>query len=179
MFKYKNSAPEIDNVKLIAGVLAASEKYLSRAVELLVSQYGAVDLKSEPVRFDYTTYYDREMGESILRQFVSFKKPLYPGFMARTKLETNAMEQAEAIDGCRRFNLDPGYLNEASLVLATTKPASFRVYLGHGIFAQPTLCYQKKSFRPYEWTYADYRDQRHIDFFNAVRSLYRERVKRI
>jgi hypothetical protein len=43
----------------------------------------------------------------------------------------------------RPLNLDPGYLTEAKLVLATTKDRNHRLYLDRGIFAEVTLCYQR------------------------------------
>ena len=163
----------VEDVKLIVGLLGSSERYLERGIGILTARFGPVDLKSEVVPFDYTTYYNKEMGENILRQFLSFEKLIYPGRLAGIKVETNQMERENAEGGLRRINIDPGYLTEASLVLATTKPASFRVYLGEKIYAQPTLQYVNKSFRPFEWTYKDYRDRRHIEFFNRVRAKYR------
>jgi len=170
---------KIEDVKLVVGLLGSSKGYLERGVELLEGQFGAVDFASEIIPFDYTTYYNREMGDSIVRQFLSFEKLVYPGRLAEIKVDTNQMEQIEAVDRCRRINIDPGYLTLASVVLATTKDASFRVYLGKGIFAQTTLCYRDNTFQPYEWTYKDYRDERHIAFFNRVRDKYRQQMQAV
>ncbi len=166
------SNPGIEDVKLIMGLLSSSERYFKEGIELLEERFGAIDLASDIIPFDYTTYYNREMGENIRRQFLSFDELIYPGRLVEIKVETNRMEQAEAVDGRRMINIDPGYLTLASLISATKKNASFRVYLGSGIFAQPTLYYQHNTFQPYEWTYKDYRDECHIKFFNQVRDKY-------
>ena len=177
MLKYKSYDTPVEDVKLIAGVLAASEGHLEEVKKALQQKYGVIDNESGVVDFDYSAYYNAEMGNSILRQFVTFEDPIYPGRLREIKIETNGMELAQALDGLRQVNIDPGYLTLASVVLATTKDASFRVYLGEGIFAQTTLFFQDKTFQPYEWTYKDYRDPRHIEFFNLVRSKYHNRIR--
>ena len=156
--------------------MGSSARHMDVGVGILEERFGAADLKSEVVAFDYSEYYNAEMGEGILRQFLSFEGLIYPGLLANIKVATNQMEREHSEGSSRRINIDPGYLTEASLILATTKPGSYRVYLGEEIYAQPTLRYVHKGFCPYEWTYNDYRDERHIDFFNRVREKYRHQL---
>lgn len=177
MLKYKDYDTPVEDVKLIAGLLAASARQLEQAKTALQQKYGPIDNESGVVDFDYTLYYNNEMGNSIVRQFVTFEKLIYPGRLKQIKTETNAMEVAQSLEGLRQVNIDPGYLTLASVVLATTKDASFRVYLGDRIFAQTTLFFQDKTFQPYQWTYKDYRDRRHIEFFNIVRAEYHDLIR--
>jgi hypothetical protein len=167
--------PKAADAVLVAGLLAAGPEALELATSLLTERYGAVMLAGEPVAFAWTRYYEREMGPGLTRQFLAFERPFYPGLLGRTKRETCRLEQEHARDGRRIFNLDPGYLTLSALVVASTKEASYRVYLGDGTYAQPMLVYRDRHFHPYEWTYADYADGAHLRFFEEVRALSRQR----
>ena len=163
--------------KLICGILAASPEWLELGREALAGRFGELDAASEPVPFAFTDYYRDEMGPSILRQFVSFRRLVHPEGLAGIKRTTNEMEARLGEGGKRRVNLDPGCLDLSKLVLATTKDATYRVYLGEGIHAQPTLFFRDGSFRSWEWTYPDYRARSAIEFFNRARSGYRREMR--
>jgi hypothetical protein len=79
----------------------------------------------------------------------------------------------------RRINLDPGYLTEAKVVLATTKDYAHRIYLGSGIFAEVALRYKEaaKSFVPLEYTYRDYEAAETIRLMNDARGRLRKRLR--
>ena len=47
----------------------------------------------------------------------------------------------------RPVNIDPGYINESRLILASTKDFSHRIYLRDGIYAEVTLNYRKRQIR--------------------------------
>jgi hypothetical protein len=160
---------------LISGVLAAGEEALALATSLMEARYGPTRMASDPVPFTWSCYYDAEMGPGLTRRFLAFERPIYPGSLGETKLATCALEEAHARDGRRMFNLDPGYLTLSTLVVASTKEASYRVYLGDGTYAQPMLVYRAGQFEPFEWTYPDYRDLAHLGFFLAVRQDARAR----
>jgi len=115
------------------------------------------------------------MGPGLTRQFLAFERPFYPGLLGRTKRDTCRLEQGRARDGRRIFNLDPGYLTLNAVVVASTKEASYRVYLGDGTYAQPMLVYRAGQFEPLEWTYRDYRNPAHRQFFLTVRQDARTR----
>lgn len=164
-------------VKLIAGILAAGDDLLSGAKQALTAVYGPIDLESVPVPFTYTSYYNEEMGEAIVRQYVSFDRLIAPETISCIKRETNAAEQGFAVAGKRKVNIDPGYVDLAKMVLATTKDATYRIYLGNGIYAQSTIYYREKSFEPWPWTYPDYKSEHAIRFFNQVREQYRQAIR--
>ena len=154
---------------LVAGVLAADERSFDLATSLLEARYGPVRLASERVPFTWSRYYAAEMGPELIRGFLAFERPIDPGLLGRVKAETVALETEHAREERRTFNLDPAYLTLSNLVVASTKEASHRVYLGDGIYAQLMLVYRDKTFQPFEWTYPDYRDPSHLAFFEAVR----------
>ena len=160
-------------VKLICGLLAGDLEWLVRAKEILSGRFGPIDHESESIPFDFTVYYQKELGPNITRQYVSLKKLIDPGELATIKLTTNRMEDELSEDGVRKVNLDPGYLDLSKMVLATTKDATYRVYLADGISGQATLYFEGGTYRPWEWTYADYRTDTAIAFFNLVREGYK------
>jgi len=164
-------------VKLICGILAASPAWLERGKQALRGRFGEIAAESSPAPFAFTDYYRDELGDSILRQFFSFCRRVPAESLAEIKLATNEMETRLSEGGKRKTNLDPGYVDLSKLVLATTKDATYRVYLGKGIYAQPTLVFREGSFRPWEWTYPDYREASAIDFFNQVRNVYRQETR--
>lgn len=162
-------------VKLICGILAASEDLLPGARAALVALFGETDLESEIWPFDFTDYYRAEMGSGLLRQFVSFRAPFDPGGLAAAKLATDRLERqfcvAAGEGGARRVNLDPGYITGAKLVLATTKDFSHRLYLRDGIFAEVTLGFKRGGTTTFPWTYPDYASGRYDRFLLEVRSM--------
>jgi len=164
--------------KLFMGMLASSEEFLQKARREVESRYGAIDLQSAIFPFDYTTYYKEEMGNRMLRQFVSFDRLFDPGELKRIKRETIGIERGMSERGKRRANLDPGYVNFSTVVLATTKDASYRVYFGDGLYGQATLFYEKGRFEPFEWTYKDYREEESLRFFGEVRGRLKEQLRR-
>jgi hypothetical protein len=159
-------------VKLIVGMFTAQERLLAASRAELVDTYGPVDHVSPVWPFEFTTYYAEEFGQGLLRQFLSFQSLLDPARLPEVKLRTNALEQRSTVDGRRQINLDPGYIDLSKLVLATTKNHQHRLYLGQGIYGEVTLRFTRKSFRPWEWTYPDYRTDEYIQFFNEVRQTY-------
>jgi len=159
-------------VKLIAGVLAASDRLLAEAAAVMAQRFGAVDALSAATDWDFSAYYRDDIGAQIRRQFLSFERLVGPGELAGLKHITNEMENCWRAATGRRVNIDPGYIAATKLVLASTKDAAHRVYLSDGIYAEATLQFASGSFQPYVYTYRDYAAAEVIAFFNAARRDY-------
>lgn len=171
-------------VKLIIGMISADLKIFAKAQKFLIKKFGRIDNESQIFPFDKTNYYCEEMGEDLQRKFLSFKKMISPSHLASIKIFTNALEKKLAIgknfkgkNFKRLINIDPGYMTDAKLVLATTKDYSHRIYLGRGIYAEVTLYFKDGSFRYFDYTYPDYRTPEYISFFNEVRKIYLEQIR--
>jgi hypothetical protein len=166
--------------KLILGLILAQEAPVVAVRQQLEAAYGRIDLETALLPFVATRFYEREMGPALQRLFWSFEALIRPDTLAGIKRETNAVERTFALNTgqgwCRRVNLDPGYLDLAKLVLATTKDRQHRLYLGQGIYAEVTLRYTRGRFVPWEWTYPDYRIPEYVAFFDAVRRRYRQQL---
>ena len=165
-------------VKLIASMFAGRRELLDEAKVRLSQEFGPIDYESELLPFDHTTYYAAEFGESLKRRFVAFAELVGPGRLAEIKLLTNALEMEWAVEGKRPINIDPGYVSQSKLVLATTKNHAHRIYLGQGIYAEVTLHFRDGAFRAGPWTYPDYASPPLIAIFNQIRGLYVKQLRK-
>jgi hypothetical protein len=164
--------------KLFCALLLAPTVSLLDVERHLQQYFGAIILRSPPVPFSQTAYYNREMGEGLTRLYVAFEPLISIIDLAAVKHTTNRLEGKWALtSGQRRANLDPGYLDLAKVVLASTKDHAHRLYLGAGIFAEVTLRYRQKRFQPWEWTYPDYRLPTTLAYFNRLRELYKAQLR--
>ncbi len=164
-----------EKVNLIIGIIYNKIKLFEDARRRLNRKFGEIDFESQIIDFNFTAYYEKEMGKNLKRRFLSFKNLIKPEELPGIKTYTNNLEERfRMLTGspCRNINLDPGYITCAKLVLATTKDYFHRIYLEKGIFAEITLCFRKGDFEAFEWTYPDYRTKEYKDIFNHIRRLY-------
>ena len=166
-------------VKLVVSLLTAEPGLLARARDSLSAVYGIIDFASELLPFDHTNYYDAEFGPGLQRQIITFERLVPPASLPAIKRQTNDLEWSLAEADHRRVNIDPGYLSLNKLVLATTKDHAHRLYLGHGIYGEVTLSYQRGHFRPWPWTYPDYGSERYCLLFEDLRARYRLQLREL
>ena len=171
-------------IKLFIGLLSPERALLDECVTLLASEYGTIDLESDVAPWGITDYYQDEMGGPLYRKFVFFDKLMEPDKLPSVKLFSMRIEErfSSVVEGNpkRRINVDPGYVTEAKVVLATTKDFSHRIYIGSGIYAEVTLRFnsREQSFATLEHTYYDYRTPDYIMLFNKARLALRAGLKR-
>jgi hypothetical protein len=169
-------------VKLIVGILAANHQCLCAATEVITDKFGRTDLASDVWPFDKTDYYKDQTGSRILRQFISIERLIAPGKLAKIKHITNKLEKKLAAKLAlplpRPVNLDPGIIEPSKLVLVTTKNYSHRIYIGKKMYAEVTLLFDKGRWKPFDYTYADYRQQCYFDFFDKVRNKLVEQLRK-
>jgi uncharacterized protein DUF4416 len=171
----KSPAP----VKLIAGLLAASDELLAEASAALIQRFGPLDASTEPAAWEVSAYYRRELGATIRRQFVSLERLVAAVELADIKHATNDLENRWRSAAGRQVNIDPGYVATTKLILASTKDAAHRVYLGRGIYAEVTLSFSNGSFRAIASTYPDYATAQACAFFNGVRATYLKQLREL
>jgi hypothetical protein len=168
-------------VKLFVGLLTSVPEAAPEAEKHLVELFGAVDVRSDPFLFDKTHYYDEEMGSPIYRYFLSFENLIEPSEIAAAKVRTNDMEALFASrfpDLRRPINLDPGYLEQSKIVLASTKNFFHRILISGGIYAEVTLHFQDGAWRTFPWTFPDYKTESYHRFFTTLRTLYRDQLSK-
>lgn len=163
-------------VKLFIGLLARSEDLLPLAERLLANKFGPVDHRSPVIPFSQTDYYRRELGPDIKRQFLGFRRLVKPDDLPKIKVFTNRLEKRLSDRQGRQVNLDPGILDQAKVVLATTKDFTHRLYLSLGIWAEVTLHYAGGRWQSWPWTYPDYQTEAYQQVFAELRRLYRSQL---
>jgi hypothetical protein len=167
-------------VKLFTGILTSLPEILPDIEERLTARFGPIDLRSPTFPFDKTTYYDLEMGSPIVRCFLAFQTLIAPAEISSIKRTTNEMEAVFAGERSqvrRPVNLDPGYLEESKIVLASTKNFYHRILLSDGIYGEVTLHFSAGGWQVFPWTFPDFRGGRYDDFFTQLRRIYRDQRK--
>ncbi|HOY43425.1 MAG TPA: DUF4416 family protein [bacterium] len=159
-------------VQLICAVCCRDEESSVQACEQLTQLCGPIASRTEPFAFIHTRYYQKEMGDRLQKFFCAFSRSVDPMQIVGIKLATNRIEEELAWEGRRRVNLDPGYIEAAKLVLATTKNFGHRIYLGQGIYGDVQLFWRKGRFQSNPWTYPDYLEAKSLEFFSALRQDY-------
>lgn len=157
-----------EKVALVVGVLSTLESD-DKAIEELTKLYGPIVKQTAPRPFDYTDYYDKEMGGKPRRYILMFKNLVNPEDLSKIKIQTNLIEEQFLKNGGRNINLDPGILSLSNFILATTKNSAHRIPLLDGIYAEITLFYHTHSFHSLSWTYEDYKSEEFISLFNQLR----------
>lgn len=164
-------------VKFICGLIYSSEKSYQKVKSIFQKKFGPIDFESQLINFAFTNYYEKEMGPGLKRRFISFKKLQSPEHFVSIKLFCLELEKKFALDNKRLINIDPGYLNEARLVLTSTKDFSHRIYLNKGVYAEVTLRFKGNAFCSLETTFPEYRTDLCKSMFHSIRTSYRQNLE--
>lgn len=172
---------EFEKEKLIIGVIYSDNDIFERAMSRVFEKFGPYDMVSEEFSFseEFSGYYDEELGGEGLRRIYSFERLVDASEQAEIKEWTNALELELAVDGNRKINLDPGFINHGRLMLATTKKAGFRIPLKRGIYTELTLFWARGAWQKLPWSYRDYQSERVQSFITKVRTKYLNQRKEI
>lgn len=170
----------IEPVIRICAVISRHETARQWAVSKLTEHWGEISTISEPLPFVAGGYYEQQMGPDLRKVMVACRQPCEPDGLVCWKSTTNRWETEYADQSdfaeTRPLNLDPGYVSQAKLVLATTKDRDHRIYLRDGIFAEVTLNYVAKDWVSHRWTYPDYRTEKMKAFVQQCREMLRKHI---
>ena len=158
--------------KLVIGFFLKEKDLVVPVVKALTDKFGPVDMVSSWLPFNFTTYYEPEMGKPLFRRMLAFETLIKQSALSEIKQITNDLELEYLKHSKRRVNLDPGYLLRERFVLATGKNYSHRIYIGQRIYADLTLIYTKGRFIKLPWTYPDYAQQNMLNYLERVRNKY-------
>jgi hypothetical protein len=136
----------------ICSWLTADDELRAAAERVLAEEVGEVALRSGAFEFDTSHYYREEMGAGLRRTWCCFGELFGAERLPDYRELTGRVEDQFAVSGCRRVNLDPGYLDHGKLVLASLKEAP-------------------------DHSFPDFRDGRFNRFMLEARTLYKELLK--
>jgi len=163
-------------VQLLAGVIFAARDLLGPLEREMSGHIGEIEMTSAVFDFDITDYYQDEMGTGLGRIFYAFRDLIDPGRIVEVKLAADKIERAFAEGNRRRVNIDPGYMDFYKLVLVSNKYLGQKIYLGKGVYADPTLYYDK-GWKPYDWGFPDFKSGRYDVFLTEVRRAYKAKIR--
>ena len=159
--------------------MTAEHELIDNVLEKLILKFGHTDFVSDVLPFNFTAYYEKEIGGNLFRHIISFYDLIPPESLPSIKLWTNKLEtDFSRNDATRRINLDPGYIALSHLVLATCKSFSHRPYLRDGVYADLTLIFKGRTFCPIDWTFPDYGSDTLINLLNKIRAVYHDQLKK-
>ncbi len=164
-------------VRYFASIIYQTLGNIQQVEDDLVAQLGPILVKTDSEPFSQTTYYEKEMGNDLLRRFILFKSLRKREDLPSVKLMTNELEKNTSVNGRRTFNIDPGYLALEQVILATTKGYTHRIYIDKGIFADLTLIYTNGTYGSLPWTYPDYGSHGIISMLNCWRENYKKDLR--
>lgn len=167
-------------VKLFVSLITSRQGLSEEVEKRLINLFGPTDLRSGAFPFDSTHYYDEEMGVPLQRCFFSFADLIDPLQIPGAKTATNEIEIQFAKEHAavsRPVNLDPGYMEESKIVLASTKNFYHRILVSRGIYAEVTMHFEGGDWRYLPWTFPDFRTGRYHLFFKGMRQIYRRQLK--
>jgi len=171
-------------VKLFIGVLVSNSKFITEVEHRLSTAFGPIDHRSDVIPFDFTDYYEAEMGDLIDRKFFSFARLIEADRLPEIKRQTNDLEEELApilrtpnTNVKRPVNLDPGYVEQAKVILASTKNFYHRIYLGGGVFGEVTMHFKNNTYQFFPWTYPDYQSRDYQEFFLRARQIFRSQLR--
>jgi hypothetical protein len=173
----------VEPVIRFVAIISGDEPVCRWAREKIIHRWGDIAEISPPQAFEAGGYYAKEMGEGLSKTLVALREPCDPVDLALWKSQTNDWEQEAAAEfpgqSVRPLNLDPGYITQAKLVLATIKDRDHRIYLRDGIFAEITLSYVGGHWVGHRWTYPDYRTDTVFEFATQCRERLRQHLRSI
>jgi len=159
--------------KIIIGAIYSDPYWLEQAKEQLEKQNLKIHHQSPEFTFDQTDYYSSEMGDGLKRRFLSVRGIYRLESSADWKLRMVEIENHLSLDGKRKINLDPGFLDLHRVVLLSGKEGPQKIYMRNGVWADLILLKDKGGYRDLEWTFPDLRDGRYNNFFLKVRSEFK------
>ncbi|MCP4050468.1 MAG: DUF4416 family protein [bacterium] len=166
-------------VSLFIGLLYKKDYIFESSIKKIKHLFGKIKYISDPFLFSHTKYYKNEMGDNLVKRFISIDSLWEPACIYKAKIWTNDIENQHLSKGKRLINIDPGSLSLYNIILLTTKNYSHRFPLNQGIYGEISMIYDKtdKEYKPMPWTYPDYKTTEYQSTFKKIREFYKDRVK--
>ncbi len=169
------------NGKLVVSLIYSSMDALADAVSALEKKFGPVEFETMEIETSQAQEYREEMGENLLRRFISFEKPVSRSSLVELKdtcfkIEPNFADKVGDFL-FRTVNIDPCIITADNVVITSHRESNCNIYFKDGVFVEIALIYSRGTYRQLPWTMPDYCDPEAIDFFDRVRTSLSETEK--
>jgi hypothetical protein len=159
-------------VKYFIGIISGNVDAIQDFVLQIPFPFNQIQKQSNTLDFNFTNYYKDELGSPLYKKFFLIAD-IYPEYeLSNLKSICCQIEKKTSLGNKRIVNIDPGYINDGSVVLASTKYAPHRIYIGLSIYAEITLYWYKKGYESLPWTYPDFRTDCYKQFFLDSRKIF-------
>ena len=154
--------------KLIICVMHSNENLLKEVKEKLEEKFG--EIKDQiSYDFNFTKYYEREMGKNLKKNILTFKQEIKEKQLAEIKEYANHLEDNYRIEGKRTVNIDPGYLTKKELILASNKKSPYKIRISENIYAHLTLKFEGNKCSTTQRTYPDFKNKNVQQFLLKIK----------
>ena len=161
--------------KLIIAAMYPDEGVYEKTKDILVKKFGNIKKELPEYKFNFTDYYEKEMGKNLKKRFIVFSKPITQKQLVDIKIKTDRIEKQLSTPrklqsnfrgfknrrflnaGKRTINLDPGYLTKKELVLASWKQKPFKYNAGKNVYYHKVLEFKNNKAMIFNHTFKDYR----------------------
>ena len=92
--------------KLIINLLMKEKNFFISVAKDLNEKFGPIDMLSKWFDFDYTSYYESEMGVPLFKRALVFKNLINQIDLAEIKIITNKIEFQYSQNSKRMVNID-------------------------------------------------------------------------
>jgi hypothetical protein len=168
---------QVYKTKLVIGIMYSDKEAYEETIKQLTEKFGEIDNKSLEYDFNFTDYYEEETGKNLKKQIITFNKLIDRDELAEIKHFTNTIEDQLSKQGKRLINLDPGYMTEHNIVLASAKELPHKVSIGKGMFGDVVLEYRKGDYEDSRHTFPDFRTPIVKEFLKTIRKQYLQERK--
>ena len=164
--------------KLIVSIIYSSLDALSDSLNALERKFGKIQYETLEVECEQAPLYAEEMGSKLSRRFFSFVNDISRDTLPSVKATCYKIEAqfSDNIDNFhfRTVNIDPGLLTPTTLVIASHKEESHKVYLKDGVYGEIVMIYAHGGFCRLPWTKSDFCDEETIAFLDRVKATFGE-----
>ncbi|MBA3035899.1 MAG: DUF4416 family protein, partial [Desulfobacterium sp.] len=87
--------------KLVIGAFLKDKELFESLAKELIAEFGPVDIISQWFLFDYTSYYEPEMGAPLFRRMLAFNRLIEQANLSQIKNFTNEIEVRYSKNGKR------------------------------------------------------------------------------
>ena len=153
------------NGKLFFALMYKNKEILEKTIDLLKNNFGGIVSKSPGYDFNFTDYYEKEFGTNLKKTIIILDKKINKNDLTEIKIKITEIEKNHSSDGKRTINIDPGYVNDKEVVLASFKKKDFKEDLGDGVYAHKVLEFENGEVKSFFHTFADYKSKLVQEFF--------------
>ncbi len=142
--------------KLVIGIIFNSKTICDKSIEFLEKKYGPTVRRSPVYDFDFTDYYEQEMGRELKRIFLFFDKEITNEELVDIKLYAEELEKLCACD-YRAVNIDPGYISETEFALASFKKKTWVKQISDRVYLHTILAFENGEIKTFHHTFPEFR----------------------